>query len=123
MSEAGLGVVEARFADIIWEKAPIKVSELITICEKEFGWKRTTTYTVLKRLSNKGLFENEGGVVSAKISREEFYSAQCQEYVEDNFEGSLPAFIAAFTHNKKLSEKEIDEIKQIISQIGEKADE
>lgn len=119
MGDFSLGVVEAKFADLIWDKAPFKMSELLADCEEEFGWKRTTTYTVIKRLEKKGLFKNEGGMVTAIISKDEFYSNQCTEFVEDNFAGSLPSFIAAFTAKKNLSEQEIVEIKKIIEKIGE----
>lgn len=114
MEAYSLGTIEARFADIIWEKEPIAMAELVKLCEVEFGWKRTTTYTVLKRLSQKGIFQNEGGVVTALISKEEYYSCQSEQFVETSFGGSLPNFLAAFTRKKKLSKSEIDELKKII---------
>lgn len=109
-----LGNIESRFADIVWEHAPIKTGELIQLCEKELGWKRTTTYTVLKKLSERGIFENRSGTVVVLISREEFYARQSERYVENSFDGSLPGFLAAFTSRRKLSEKEIEELQQII---------
>lgn len=119
MNEVRLGVVEAKFADIVWLNAPLTTKELISICEKELNWKRTTTYTVLKKLCEKGLFKTENSIVSCLISKEDFYSMQSESFVENTFEGSLPAFIAAFTKRKKLSEKELKEIKDMINSIEE----
>ena len=114
MQEMKLGAIEARFADLIWAGAPISTKELIRLCGEEFGWKRTTTYTVLKRLCERGLFQTEKGLVTALISRQEFYAAQSERFVEETFEGSLPAFLAAFTSRKKLSQQEIDALQQLI---------
>jgi len=114
MEQYTLGVVESRFADIIWENTPLTTSELIKICEKELEWKRTTTYTVLKKLSERGLFENVEGQVRVCITREEFYARQSEQYVEQSFGGSLPGFLAAFTSRRKLSEKEIGELEKLI---------
>lgn len=114
-----LGAVESRFADIVWANEPLKTSELVKICAQELDWKRTTTYTVLKRLSDRGLFENNSGVVSAKISRDEFYLMQGESFVDEAYNGSLPAFLAAFTSNKKLSEEDVAEIKRLIDSYGE----
>ena len=114
MEDYMLGVVESRFAAIIWEHAPLTTKELTKICEEELGWKRTTTYTVLKKLSERGLFENQGGTVVVKLSQEEFYARQSRSYVERSFSGSLPGFLAAFTSGRKLSEKEIAQLKQMI---------
>lgn len=114
MTGKKLGEVESRFADIVWENKPLKTSELVKICAEELNWKRTTTYTVLKRLSERGLFENNGGVVSAKIKRSEFYFKQGESLVDEAFNGSLPAFFAAFTSNKKLSKEDIAKIKRLI---------
>lgn len=116
MEEYTLGVIEGKFADIIWEKAPVTTSELIKICEKEFNWKRTTTYTVLKRLIQKGIFENKGGTVIVCLSRQEFYAHQSEQYIENSFGGSLTKFLTAFTSRKKLSRKEIEELKKIIEE-------
>ena len=118
MQELSLGTIEGRFADIIWEKSPIKTNELLKVCETEFGWKRSTTYTVLKRLENKGIFQNQDGTVVSLISRDEFYTKQSEQYVEQSFGGSLPAFLAAFTSGKKLSENEVLELKEIIENAG-----
>lgn len=114
-----LGAVESRFADIVWANEPLKTSELVKICAQELDWKRTTTYTVLKRLGDRGLFENNSGVVSAKITRDEFYLMQGESFVEEAYNGSLPAFLAAFTSNKKLSEEDVAEIKRLIDSYGE----
>lgn len=117
MNETRLGTIEARFADIVWQNAPITTANLIKLCEKEFGWKRTTTYTVLKRLSERGIFKNECGTVTAIISKEEFYSMQSERVVNESFGGSLPAFIAAFTSRQDLSDEEIAEIHTIIDNM------
>ncbi len=119
MNEIRLGVVESKFADIVWLNAPLTTKELVSICEKELNWKRTTTYTVLKKLCEKGLFKTENSIVGCLVSKEDFYSMQTECFVENTFEGSLPAFIAAFTKRKKLSEKEIKEIKAMINSIEE----
>lgn len=114
MEEYSLGTIEGRFADIIWEKEPISMNELIKICDKVFGWKRTTTYTVLKRLSQKGIFQNEGATVTSLLSKQDFYACQSEQYVESSFGGSLPGFLAAFTRRKKLSKADIEDLKKII---------
>lgn len=114
MAEIQLGVIEARFANMIWEKEPVTSSELVKLAEKAFAWKRTTTHTVLKRLCDKGLFENRKGTVTCVISRSQFYSMQSRKFVEDTFDGSLPAFIAAFTKNSTLTPQEAAEIRQMI---------
>lgn len=114
MQEIQLGVVEARYADMIWEREPVTSSELVKLTAVEFNWKRTTAHNVLRRLCDKGLFRNDNGTVTSVISREEFYSRQSRKYVEDSFEGSLPAFIAAFTKGKPLTEEEAEEIRRII---------
>jgi len=119
MAEMKLGVVESRFADIIWLNGPLSTAELVRLAESELKWKRTTTYTVLKRLSERGLFKNDGGTVSALVSREEFYSLQSEKFVEETFGGSLPAFLAAFTARKELSTEEIAELKKLIASYGE----
>ena len=109
-----LGAVESKFADIVWANAPLTTAELIKLCAEQLNWKRTTTYTVLKRLSERGLFVTENSVVSVLMTRDEFYSRQSREIVEENFGGSLPSFIAAFTSAKKLSDREVAEIRAII---------
>lgn len=119
MEEMKLGVVEARFADIIWQSEPLSSGELVKMCEKELAWKKSTTYTVLKKLCERGIFKNEKGIVSSLVSKEEFYSLQSEKFVEDTFNGSLPAFIAAFTKRKSLSKKDMDEIKRMIDSFEE----
>lgn len=114
MEDMKLGVVESRFADLIWMNEPIASGELVKLCLKELEWKKSTTYTVLKKLCEKGIFQNVEGVVSAKISKDEFYAMRSEQFVEETFQGSLPAFIAAFTQRKQLSEEEINEIRRMI---------
>ena len=114
MDDMKMGEGEARFADIVWENEPISTSLLVSKCADALGWKRTTTYTVLKRLSEKGIFENRDGAVCSLISKEDYYSAKSEKFVEDTFNGSLPAFIAAFTSRKALSDREIAEIRKMI---------
>ena len=105
---------EYRFCLILWEHEPIKSSELVNLCREQLGWKPTTTYTVIKRLSQRGVLKNENTLVSALVTKEQVQAAEIDEMVEKTFEGSLPAFIAAFTKHKKLSEKEIDEVQAMI---------
>ena len=112
-----LGEVQKQFAEIIWEKEPIGSGELVKICDKEFGWKKSTTYTVLKKLCEKGIFQNLEGVVTSVISKKEFYAATSEQFVEETFGGSLPAFIAAFTSGKKLTKQEVDEIQKMIDKF------
>jgi len=119
MEELRLGKVESQFADIIWNNEPILSGELVKLCEKDLGWKKSTTYTMLKRLCERRIFQNENGVVSSLMTKAEFEAAQSEKFVEDTFEGSLPAFLAAFTTRKKLSRAEIEEIKQMIDSFGE----
>lgn len=119
MAEYKLGVVEARFADLIWEHEPLTTGELIKLCAQELNWKRTTTYTVLKKLSEHGIFQMKDSVVTSLCSREDYYAAQSELFVEENYEGSLPAFIAAFTKRKALTEEEIAEIRSMIDSAGE----
>lgn len=118
--EIQLGVIEAKYADMIWEHEPVTSSELVKMTAVEFNWKRTTAHNVLRRLIDKGLFKNDNGLVTSVISRDEFYSKQSKQYVDDTFAGSLPAFIAAFTQSSKLSRKEVAEIKKMIDQTEEK---
>ena len=105
---------EYRFCLILWEHAPIKSSELVNLCREQLGWKPTTTYTVIKRLSDRGVLKNENTIVSALVTKDEVQAAQINEMVEKTFEGSLPAFIAAFTKHQKISEEEVDVVQQMI---------
>lgn len=114
MIEYRLGEVESLFADIIWSNEPLTSRRLAELAEEKLTWKRTTTYTVLKRLCDRGLFQNQGGTVTSRVSRQEFYAMQSEKFVEETFSGSLPAFLAAFGSRKKLSDTEIDELQGII---------
>lgn len=116
--EYKLVVIEMRFADIIWENEPLQSGELVRLCEKELGWKKSTTYTILRRLCERGLFQNQEGSVTSLLSKEEFAARQSEEFVEEAFEGSLPRFLAAFTRRKKLTDQEIAELQRIIEESG-----
>lgn len=117
MDERKLGMVEARFADLIWENEPLSSGALVRLCEEKLGWKKSTTYTVLKKLCQRGIFRNEGGQVCSQLSREDFFSAQSRRFVEESFDGSLPAFIAAFAAGKRLTAREIAEIRKMIDEM------
>ena len=117
MKDIELGAVQERFADIVWANEPLGSGELVKLCEKELGWKKPTTYTVLRKLCEKGLLRNEDGVVTTLMTRDDFYSAKSEQIIEDSYEGSLPAFIAAFTSRKKLSNAEVDEIQKLIDEF------
>ena len=119
MEEMKLGMVEAHFADLIWQHEPLSSRDLVALCEKELKWKKSTTYTVLKKLCEKGLFQNENSVITSLVSKQEFYAIQSEQFVEETFAGSLPAFIAAFATRKKLSAKELAQIRQMIDSYGE----
>lgn len=116
MDKTKLGTVESRFADLIWAGAPMTTAALIILAKERLEWKRTTTYTVLKRLCERGLFELIDGTVTAKLSREEFYERQSREYVESAFDGSLPAFVAAFSRSSKLRPEEIEALQKLIDE-------
>ena len=116
MEDCRLGVIESRFADLIWRHAPLSSGELVKLCQEELSWKKSTTYTVLKKLCDRDLFRNEHGTVTAVISREEFQALQSEPSARETFSGSLPAFLAAFTSRKKLSEEEIQELQALIDQ-------
>ncbi len=117
--EAKLGVVESRFADIIWSNEPLSSGKLVKLCEKELCWKKPTTYTVLRKLCERGIFQNVNGTVSSLISRQDFYSMQSEQFIEESFDGSLPAFLAAFTARKKLSDEDIAQLRRMIDSYGE----
>ena len=106
---------EYRFCLILWEREPIKSSELVSLCSEQLGWKPTTTYTVIKRLSERGIIKNENTVVTSLVSKDEAQAAEIDEMVERTFEGSLPAFIAAFVKRQDLSEAEIDAVQDMIN--------
>lgn len=110
---------ELKFADIVWENEPINSGELVKLCESNFSWKKSTTYTVLKKLCEKGILMNENSIVSSIISKEQFFQLKSEKLIEDNFGGSLPKFISAFISSKKLSKKQILEIQAIIDNYKE----
>ncbi|MBR3865077.1 MAG: BlaI/MecI/CopY family transcriptional regulator [Clostridia bacterium] len=117
MHDTKLGVVETHFADLIWNNEPISSGELVKLCEKELSWKKSTTYTILRRLCDRGIFQNINGVVTSLISKDEFNAAQSEKFVEETFNGSLPKFLAAFSTRKKLSDSEIEELKKLIDEM------
>ncbi len=119
MNEYQLGAVESRFADIIWENEPISSAALVKRSEELLKWKKSTTYTVLKRLCDKGIFRNDKGTVTSLISRNDFYAMQSEKFVEENFNGSLPAFLAAFTGRKRLTEREVEELRRLVNEYEE----
>lgn len=118
MEEYKLGAVESRFADLIWSHEPLHSRELVALCQAELNWKKPTTYTVLRKLCERGIFQNVNGIVSARISRQEFFARQSEQFVQDTFDGSLPAFLAAFTTRKRLSQAEVEEIRRMIDTYG-----
>lgn len=105
---------EYRFCLILWEHEPVSSRELVALCKEQLGWKKSTTYTVIKRLSERGVLKNEKSVVTSLISKEEVQAAEIDELVDKKFEGSLPAFVAAFTKHQRILEKEIDEMQAMI---------
>ena len=123
MNDYRLGAIESRFAEIIWSNEPLTSGELVKRCAGELSWKKSTTYTVLRKLCDRGIFQNQDGVVTSLISREELYSRQSQQFVEETFRGSLPSFLTAFTARRKLTNEEIDQLQRLIdSQRGEDHD-
>ena len=108
---------EYRFCRILWEREPVTTLELVKLCQEQLGWKRTTTYTVLKRLCERGILKNDNGTVTSLVTREEAEASEIEDLVEKKFGGSLPAFIAAFTRHQELSERELDEVQQMIDRI------
>lgn len=118
-----LGEIQSRFVELVWEKEPIGSGELVKLCDQEFGWKKSTTYTVLKKMCEKGILQNEGGIVSSLLSQSEYFAAKSQQFVEDTFQGSLPAFLASFSAGKRLSEEEVEMLQRMIDAYREKKDE
>ncbi|WP_295867621.1 BlaI/MecI/CopY family transcriptional regulator [uncultured Oscillibacter sp.] len=114
MSDLKMAPVETRFAEIIWAHEPVSSAELVKLAEEALGWKKSTTYTVLRRLCERGIFRNEGGAVTSLLSRADYDAAQSRQFVEESFSGSLPAFIAAFTRRKKLTDEEVAELQSLI---------
>ena len=119
MKDPRLAGMEAKFAELIWQHAPVGSGQLVALCQQAFDWKKSTTYTMLKRLCGKGLFRNEGGIVEALISRDEYASLQSSQFVEEAFGGSLPRFFAAFPSRKKLTAAEVDELQRLIDEYKE----
>ncbi len=119
MKEYRLTGAEERLADIIWINEPLPSRELVKLCEEKLNWKKSTTYTMLKRLENKKLFRNKDSIVSSKVKRDEFFAGQSKQFVEETFGGSLPRFLAAFAKGKRLSEKEIDGLQRLIDEHRE----
>ena len=117
MPEYRLGEIEKKFAQIIWNNEPLSSGELVKLCEQELSWKKSTTYTILKRLCERGLFVNEKGLVRSLVSEAEFHANISEQFVEEVFFGSLPKFVAAFTNNRKLSDKDIEELKKMIEDM------
>ncbi len=109
-----LGTVEARFAEIVWREAPLTTAQLVKLCAQELNWKRTTTYTVLKKFCQREIFAVTESTVSVLISRQEFYDRESEAFVEEMFEGSLPAFLVAFTRRKQLSDEEVEQLQRLI---------
>ncbi len=116
MENYKLTEMETKFAEIIWAREPVPSGELVKQCEKEFAWKKSTTYTMLKKLENKGLFINKGGLVKALLKREEFYGLKSEQFVAETFAGSLPRFLTAFTRNRRLNKREIKKLQRLIDE-------
>lgn len=121
MEQLKLGLVEGHFADIVWENAPMTTRELVRICEQKLQWKRTTTYTVLKKLCNRGIFATNDSIVTVLITKSEFNTIQSEQFVRNNFQGSLPAFLAAFTARSVPSQRDLEQIRQMIDAMSEEA--
>lgn len=119
MEQYKLGEMEQKFAEIIWTNAPVSSRALTELCAEAFGWKRTTTYTMLGRLCERGIFENNKGTVAPLMTKDEFGAAQGEQFLSDAFGGSLPQFLAAFTRRKKLSQAEISELQRLIDEHEE----
>lgn len=119
MNELKLGAVESKFAEIIWKNEPIASGNLVKLCEKELKWKKPTTYTVLRKLCERGIFQNENGIVTSKIKKDEFYAMQSEQFIDETFNGSLPSFLAAFSKRKSLSKKDVEEIEKMINSYKE----
>ena len=118
MDDTRLGAVESQFADIIWKNAPLSSRDLVKLCQQQLEWKKSTTYTVLKKLCDRGIFQNEDGLVTPLVSGQEFHARQSQRFVEETFQGSLPAFISAFASGKKLSPQDVSDIRRMLDEYG-----
>ena len=122
MEQFKLGEMEQRFAELIWAEAPIASGQLARRCAEAFGWKRTTAYTMLKRLCDRGIFANENGTVTVLMPREDFQASQGQLFIDENFHGSLPMFLAAFSRKRRLSSQEIAQLRQMIAEYPDPED-
>lgn len=120
MNDYQMGAIESRFADIIWENEPISSGELVRRSETLLKWKKSTTYTVLKRLCDKGIFQNNKGTVTSLISKQDFFSAQSERFVQETFSGSLPAFLTAFTARRQLNQEEVEHLRRMVAQYDKK---
>lgn len=116
MTDYRLGEIETRFADLIWDNEPVSSGKLVTLAAESLSWKKSTTYTILRRLCDRGIFRNDDGVVTSLISKQEFNAVQSEKFVNETFSGSLPQFLTAFSMRKKLSESEIEEIQRFIDE-------
>lgn len=123
MPEMKLGEIEARFADLIWTNEPLHSRDLAKMAEAELGWKPSTSYTILRRLCDRGLFQNIKQTVTSLVSKEEFYAAQSEKFVEERFNGSLPAFLVAFGRRRKCSDEEVERMKQILDSMRGREDD
>lgn len=119
MEEMRLAETELRFTELVWDKEPLTSGELVQLCEKELSWKKSTTYTVLRRVCQKGILQNEGGRVTSRMTRAEYEAICSEQFLRNNFDGSLPRFLAAFMSRKKLDSKQIAEIQQMIDSYEE----
>ncbi len=119
MIDYKMGVLETRFADLIWQNEPLSSTELAKRSEELLGWKKSTAYTVLKRLCDKGIFQNDHGTVTSRITKQDFFAAQSEKFVDETFDGSLPAFLAAFTANKRLTPEEVAHLRRMVAEYGE----
>ena len=116
MADYRLGEIEMQFAELIWQNEPVASGELVKLAQKELSWKKSTTYTILRRLCEREIFQNKDSIVTSLLSKEEFLAGQSEKFVEETFSGSLPQFLAAFSMRKKLSDKEIEEIQRFIDE-------
>lgn len=117
MEDYKLGAIESRFADIVWEGQPMTTKQLVDLCAEELSWKRTTTYSILKKLCEKGFFKMENSIVTALVTKEEYNSFQSEKFVQETFQGSLPALVLSFGSRKKLSQSEVEELHRIIDSM------
>lgn len=117
MADLRMGMAESRFAELIWANEPVASGQLAKLAERELGWKKTTSFTVLKRLCERGIFQNQGGMVTSLLSREDYFARHSEQYVQETFGGSLPAFLSAFGTRKKLTDREVEELQKLIEKM------